>query len=53
MMKFVRINDPEGVECRKRSRLFGAAEHSLRTIQCEGQSYPWGSLKATRFPLQR
>jgi len=53
VMKFVRIIDPEGVECRTRSRLVGAAEHSLRTIQCEGQSYPWGSLKATRFPLQR
>ena len=53
VMKFVRIIDAEGVECRKRRRLVGAAEHSLRTIQCEGQSYPWGSLKATRFPLQR
>ena len=53
VMKFVRIIDPEGVECRKRRRLVGAAEHSLRTIQCDGQSYPWGSLKATRFPLQR
>ena len=32
VMKFVRIIDPEGVECRKRRRLVGAAEHSLRTI---------------------
>ena len=53
VIKFVRIIDPEGVECCKRRRLVGAAEHSLRTIQREGQSYPWGSLKATRFPLQR
>ena len=21
--------------------------------QCEGQSYPWGSFKTTRLPLQR
>ena len=53
VMKFVRIIDPKGVERRERRRLIGAAEHSLRTIQYEGQSYPWGSLKATRFPLQR